>query len=318
VTAPTTIRATDAYVDAVATALDRSGVSDPERQELLDDLTGHLAELEAEDDDALTAQLGPPADYAAELLTSAGIVVELAAEAEPEPLWRQARAAGRRMVANPRFAAARTFLPELRPGWWVLRAWAILVLITAGTSDHRDMYPLPEPVANPFLSLVLLVGGAVASVRLGRRRGWLDRLVTVVGVIGVLVALANGSPRTEYVFDGDHGPFTGLLVTPEGTVVENIWPYDADGNPLDGVLLFDQYGQPITLGQGGTAPYAFPGLFPQEQTTWELDPQTGEEREVPVTRPPIDVPRLPGATTTSPTSTTTTVTTTTTAPPPAG
>jgi hypothetical protein len=305
VTAPTAspkiARPTDAYVDAVATVLDRAGVSDPERQELLDDLTGHLAELEAEDGDALTAQLGPPADYAVELLTSAGIDVEV--PVEPEPLWRQARAGGRRVLASPRLAAARSFLPELRPGWWVLRAWAILALITG----------------NPVVLFVLLVGAVVASVRLGRRRGWLDRLVTVAGVIGVLVALANGSPRTEYVSSGDHGPFTGLLVTPEGNIVENIWPYDADGNPLDGVLLFDQYGQPITLGQGGTAPYAFPGLFPQDQTTWEVDQQTGVEHEVPVTRPPIDVPRLPGATTTSPTSTTTTATTvTTTAPPPAG
>ena len=61
-----------AYVEAVRAAL--SGLPDAIRDELLEDLPEHLAEVAADDVGSLTDRLGPPSVYAAELLASAGFV----------------------------------------------------------------------------------------------------------------------------------------------------------------------------------------------------------------------------------------------------
>lgn len=306
---------TDAYVAAVADALIGAGVPDTERQELLDDLVGHLAELEAEDDESLAAQLGSPDAYATELLTSAGIEVEDAGPPPSEPWWRQVAAAGRSHLQGPRAAALRAFLPELRPGWWVLRGWAIVAMLTAWVPDHHRVFPVPDLLGNGFLSFLALVGAVVASVRLGRRRGWLDKAATGFGVLGVVVAIAVGSPRVEYRSDAnDQYPYGGLLTAPNGNVIENIWPFDAEGRPLENVFLFDQYGEPISLGEVGAGGLVIPGLFPQPGTAWEYDEQTGAEREVPATPPDVSIPRLSGSAPTT-TSTTLPAETTTTVPP---
>jgi len=49
------------------------GLPDDERDELLDDLATHLAEVTADDDRPLEQVLGSPEAFAAELLASAGV-----------------------------------------------------------------------------------------------------------------------------------------------------------------------------------------------------------------------------------------------------
>jgi hypothetical protein len=309
-----TAAATDAYLAAVAAAL--AGVPDPERQDLLDDLADHLAELAAEDGPDLTERLGPPERYAAELVASAGITVpEPVTVLDRPPAGVRARQAITTTWHGPTARAVRDFLPELRPGWWVLRAWAALALLSVAVGGD-DVFPVPLVVANPFVSLVALGAAVVASVRLGRLGRWPDRLLTWVGAVGVLVALAGGSGSSTVVYDdgGTSGPY-GVLVSPEGRVITNIWPFDADGNLVDGVFLYDQDGLPIDVGDVGFAgisnPSAIPGLFPQEQHTDGWDDRTGAPRRVPVTAPVVSVPRLPNASTSTTPSTTSTTTATT-------
>src|SRR5688500_59282 len=59
------------YVAAVRAAL--ADLPPHERDELLEDLPEHLAEVVAEDDGSLRDRLGPPESYAAELRASAGL-----------------------------------------------------------------------------------------------------------------------------------------------------------------------------------------------------------------------------------------------------
>lgn len=309
--------AAEGYIAAVAAALLRAGVAEPERQELLDDLVGHLAELEAEDGETLEAELGPPTTYAAELLASAGIDVSpppTGVAGRVEQLWRSGVMAVRSRVDRSRIRAVRSFLGELRVGWWLVRGWAAVALLATWGAADRQVFPLPDPFNNGFLSFLTLTGAVVASVRIGRRYpGWLNRAATAVGVLGVAIALVDGGPRIEYRYDHTSYP-SGVLLAPNGNVVDNIWPYDAEGRPLENVYLFDQNGEPISLGEIGSGGLVIPGLFPQPRTMWDYNERTGAQREVPAPRPDVSIPRLPGSaptTTTVPAETTTT----TTAPP---
>lgn len=305
---------TAAYVAAVAEAL--AGVPEPERQELLDDLGEHLTELAAEDDEPLDVRLGSPESYAAELVASAGITVEPTAPHPPEPSWRRAVEVGQGWLRGERAEATRTFLAEMRPGWWVLRGWCLAALLAATMAgDERAVFPVPEVSSNPAVALLVLGAACLASVRLGRARGWLDRAATLVGLAGLLVAAGHSGANRE-VPQYAVGPY---LTAPDGRIIENIWPYDGTGNPLDGVLLFDQQGLPIELGPDVSAhsQVAIPGLYPLVQRTYEFDPATGAEREVPVTAPIVSIPMLPSGTSpasTTPASTTTTATPTTVTP----
>lgn len=305
-TDPTTITpSAELYVAAVADAL--QGVAEAERQELLDDLADHLAELAAEDDEALDVRLGPPEAYAAELLASAGIVSGPVEPPAPVPVWRRTMDAARQRLDGERVEAIRTFLPELRPGWWVLRAWCLMALLAFGTESTPDVFPVPEVFGNPFLSLVALVAAGVASIRIGRARRWIDRVATVLGVIGLLVATTQGGDRVEYRSEQTYPGAYGYMMAPDGRTITNIWPYDGAGQPLD-VWLFDQDGVPLDVpsySDGGQVPIA--GLFPQAQTTYEYDAATGVEREVPVTAPVVVVPSLPTGTATDEATTTTTI-----------
>ena len=150
------------------------------------------------------------------------------------------------------------------------------------------------------------------------RRGirWADRALTTLGIVGMLVALGQGSPDVDND-DSIYGftDYQGYLLAPDGRAITNIWPFDQDGQPLNGVFLFDQDGVPIEVGEvwdvrPGTV--LVPGLYPQPQPMAEYDPVTGGTREVPATPPVVSIPRLPLA------SSTTTTEVTTTAPPPAG
>ncbi len=302
------------YLDAVRAALETAPAA--EREELLEDLAEHLAELAAEESTPLSERLGPPAAYATEFVASAGVTLAPPAPPPPRESWTQR---ARRWLATPSARSVRAFLPELRPGWWVLRAY-VLVGAVAAAGAGNSVVPVPEVFGSYLVGLLALAGAVVASVRLGRsaRGGW-DRAVTVGAVVAAVVVLAH-MDRTEYVYvdGGFYGESPGWLVTPDGRVVTNIWPFDGAGQPLEGVFLFDQDGVPIHLGDvyQPDGSVSIPGLFPQDQY---IDPDTGEETVEPPGPQAVSIPALPSTSTTSPPGTTTTATTppetTTTAPP---
>jgi hypothetical protein len=163
---------------------------------------------------------------------------------------------------GPAARATRRLLGELRPAWWVLRGYLLVLVPCLMELDGVRDFPVPAPMDNHFLGLLLVVAAVAGSVALGRRK--LPRAVGVGvalgGVVLVLVAFevwddasSDGMTRSyassawqepapeqamgQYPLLSRYGPVTDVL------------PYAADGTPLEDVLLFDQDGRPLQVGK---------------------------------------------------------------------
>lgn len=251
--AATTSAAAQAYLAAVGREL--ADLPEPDRADLLEDLTLHLAALEEEQDErSLEARLGPAVTYAAELRSSAGLPPRQAPLAEAASRVRTwlARARGSAVLRE-----TRSFLPQLLPAWWVLRGYLLVLLPSLATVSTARDFPVPAPAGSHVLGAVLVVVAVVLSVLLGRRRLPRPLLAVVVVVdLVVLAAAANllaSAPERLRVRElrtvAAPSPFTDSpLITTRGPVTD-IYPYAADGTPLKDVLLYDQDGRPLLTGR---------------------------------------------------------------------
>lgn len=295
------------YLDEVSAHLD--GVPEPDRSDLLDDLGDHLVEVAAESSDPLEVPLGPSAAYAEELVASAGLSSGFARSPRLERWRRRLAGAGplvhldrlRSSVARSRSAGeVVAFLPELRPGWWVLRGYLfVLALSLLGGGDSLFPHILGSAVVG-FAS----VGLAVAlSVRIGRghRRTGGRRRATLAADVGLalvgLVAVLSMRTSADSAI-ADMGPVLPVV----GQLPGNIFPYDAGGRPIDGVLLYDQDGRPLELPIEGERDGAhvqselpvdadgFPigNAYPRQQRSYVWS--AGEERLRPLPRPGVVLP----------------------------
>ena len=229
-----------------------------EVDDLTEGLEADLAEAYAED---LQRELPDPAAYATELRAAAGLPVRASAKAGVlsglAQGWKDTRAdiaiAIRR---NPALASAVDFLGELRPAWWILRAWLATWIV--GAVVGRDGGILPHDAW-----WFVLAAAIVVSVQWGRGR-WLFRglgPVIVIGNVAALVLLlpvvaeANSRSGNYYGAIDDSGyadastELTGVYLN--GTQVTNIYGYDAKGRPLQNVQLFDQDGNPLATSVPG-------------------------------------------------------------------
>ncbi|HWH34803.1 MAG TPA: hypothetical protein VNT56_05715 [Acidimicrobiales bacterium] len=336
------------YLDAVRTQL--GDLAADERQEVLEDLAVHLEEVAADADGPLEQILGRPEDFVAELRASAGMAGPgpdrpgggVAAARDRLGTWRQAAAGSR----AGRWIDA--LLPELAPGWWVLRGYlAVLALSVLGGEHHFPHFPVPTLLGSSVFGLAAVAAAAVASVQLGRRhrqvgRPWTITAGEVLLVLGTMIALGQlrGAVGPQYVFADPAPIHSGSLTYPDGSPITNLFPYGSDGRLLDGVLLYDQDGRPVSLAGGEPVnPYddrlqtdyrldangaEVPNLYPLDQQLREYryGPQGESVVTEPVRPPAISPPRLaPTTTTASPATTSTSAapaTTATTAPAPAG
>lgn len=299
------------YLAAVRAEL--GDLPDDERSDLLDDVEQHLLEVSAEADGPLEAVLGPPERYAAELRAAAGLPVRGAdgqdtvfrrLDARLAASWpgRVAHRTAARLDASPTLRDMRDFLPELRPGWWVLRGYLAVVVLSMVWGEPS--LPIPHLFGNPLLGLIAAALAIRASVAWGRRETaprlqlatWLGGALIVVLAMVALGGL-SGTDRGAPFYETAYGSFSGLM-GPNGEIT-NIYAYSPDGRPLD-VLLYDQNGRPITTGDYHEhyAPYgngerALPSapqvanLFPRPAPI--IDPRTGEvvgEKSRPVVIPP--------------------------------
>lgn len=186
---------------------------------LLEEGDSAHAVLATLDDAALAARFGPPAAYAAELATAAGVPVAVvpgpggeihdgvaplvSGAAAPRVRRRRLRTAlstGRDGVArvaartqhglrtSPQARAVGAFFVALRPVWWLLRGWGLYFLLL-GPSAGGD--PFPRQVA----SWLALAACLVVSVLWGQgsfAQGRVTRGIGLVlsGVVGVAAAAA--------------------------------------------------------------------------------------------------------------------------------
>jgi len=279
-----------------------------ERDELLDDLSSHLAELAAEDGPSLRDRLGAPSAYAAEFVSSAGVDVSATTSGDART-WRELA----RLSPSMRERVA-----ALRPAWLGLRPFLIVFGAAASLNDRwfGDV---------GAVEVVVLAAVATAFVGVSQRvTGTWDKLATLAGILAAFVVAGTLSTGREYIYvdSGGYAP-PGVLTRGDGSPVSNIWVYDADGNPID-AYLYDQHGRPLddVAGDGyddrtgerltthvrvdddGTP---MPNLYPRPQS---------REGRYGVTRdePPV-IRRAPATTSTTTTTTTTTSTTVPAGPP---
>lgn len=241
------------YLAAVARRLD--DLPADERSALLEDLALHLEALRAEDDDrSLVTRLGPAEAYAVELRAAAGLPPRADA-AQPVASGLRHRVAA--LLAHPWTGEVRRLLVELRPGWWVLRGYLLVLVPSALAGDASD-FPVPEPLGSHLLGVLSVLAAIVGSVALGRRRSARPLRVALVaggvllGVLGFAVAMqapssADGGYAYAYAPVVDQAIGEYPLVSRYGPVTD-VLPYAADGTPLEDVLLYDQDGRPLQVG----------------------------------------------------------------------
>ncbi|GAB1645112.1 HAAS signaling domain-containing protein [Krasilnikovia sp. MM14-A1259] len=250
-----------AYVFAVRAAL--GDLPESLRDELLEDLPEHLAEVLAEGDGTLVDRLGLPSAYAAELRSSAGFVGGFP-DPPPSPnrygelrqeVLRGLRVADERLGPLVGAARASEFLMLLRPAWWVLRGYLVAMVVAALLDDSgQPIGLLPRIGGSEAVALVLLAAGILGSIWLGRRTvrlaRWPRYALYAGSVVLVLVAfggfmLADSSTRgSEYADVGYSDPYGN---------VQDVFVYDQEGRLVKGARLFDQDGTPIHLGNAWCA-----------------------------------------------------------------
>ena len=241
------------YLTEVERLLD--DLPDDDRRELIEDVREHITEVAAEDEGSLVERLGPPDVYAAELRASAGLPPRV--EPSEESVVDRAR---RLMQRSPigtflewaPVRAVRAFLPELKPGWWVLRGYLAAVAIDALLFAPNADGGLPSPSlgGSSALGFVFIIACVLLSVVAGRaatRDRRIGAFALVANAVIVLMFIAAW-PRTQMPTDSvsivQARPF-GFLQHEDGAAITHICAYDEDGDRLKDVQLFDQDGRPV-------------------------------------------------------------------------
>lgn len=228
------------YLEQVAAGL--ADLPEEEREEVVQDLSAHLAELA---DDEIFSVLGTPPAFVSEFRASAG----LDEERRVPGLIRTARS----RLSNWSDRLGRlTNWPRWRMLWVWTRGWLILS-VYAGINETVAFHHFPIPaIESTIFGAILLVGVTWLSVWIDRRpRGWVRDLTSVVFstlgiwalVVGLLGGIALGYPA-EFVDFEDQFFSDYPLISQGGEPVENIYAFDTEGNPVE-VLLFDQAGRPL-------------------------------------------------------------------------
>ena len=224
-----------------------------ELEELTEGLEADLAEAYAED---LARELPDPAAYAAELRAAAGLPpveptrggIAGALTGLADGVRDVAADVAEALRRHPVSRGALELAVEMRPLWWVVRAWVAWWMAAAFFGAATGWAP---ETSSWWLVLAVFV---TVSVQWGRGRWGASRigLVIVAGnVLAVLAllpvaAMADAWSADDYFYDDAYGAASDSRgITLDGRSVSNIYPYDAEGQPLEGVQLFDQDGRAL-------------------------------------------------------------------------
>jgi hypothetical protein len=244
----------DEYLAVVRTEL--GDLPTDERDDLLAEVESSLRDA-ASEGGHLTARLGPPEEFAAELRAAAGL------ERTAPP--RTSRLVDRlnRIAAHPSTASLRGLGRDLAPIWWALRGYlAVGLLAYVLDLEWSTRHPLVPRYGSAEVGAILIVLALVASVWLGlhvrrhrtplRRTYAVANSVLAVAILPVSLDVAN---RTSYdalvAMAYAQEPIATAVPTDgvwnNGTQVSNIYPFTRDGKLLRDVLLYDGAGRPIEI-----------------------------------------------------------------------
>ncbi|KMM44666.1 hypothetical protein CWIS_15035, partial [Cellulomonas sp. A375-1] len=157
------------------------------------------------------------------------------------------------------------------------RGWVVahLVLQLTGIEDGGAWW-----APRTFVGWVVMVGLIVASAQWGRGRWrpgrrWQSVLVglNAFAVLAAAVFLlwlpgqGVGTVTSENWYEPQ--PDDGVVVG--GSYAENLFVYDAQGQPVDGAQVFDQDGRPVTLGVGSLQEAeTWTGVGYDDERSWRL------------------------------------------------
>lgn len=238
-----------AYAAAVRAAL--VALPDGERESLLEDLENHLAEVASESDLPLRERLGRPEDYAEELKSAYGAASVRANRKPRRHLRQRSLALIQGLLGSGTYREIRALLPELRAGWWVLRAYLVVLVLAFMFRDGINLRPIPNPFSSHgLLQIIATVIAIVISVRLGRRatpagRGWRGAALAVNVAIALFAIPVLVDMGTGYSYTPSSDPYLSSVSAGYYPSFTNIYPYSKDGKPLGDVLLYDQDGRPL-------------------------------------------------------------------------
>lgn len=270
-------------------------LSEEERLELTEGLEADLTDQVAEQGGGV---LDDPEAYASELRAAAGFEpVARRALRLRRPLSAAETLADLRvrwdgLVAHPRVAPVWRVLVALRPAWWVLRAWAAAVVIARLLPGWYPYGLTWLPGVPAVIGLVLLVVCIAGSALVGLGRVWPGGASTTVArttllLLNVAAVLAvpaiNGQldrlswDRYSQGYNEARWDGGGEGLVNRGRQVCNIAAYDADGQPLSGVQLFDQDGRPLDVRCWDQRSTKVPWVL-GDDTRWNVFPLGERER----------------------------------------
>ncbi|MGI5212158.1 HAAS signaling domain-containing protein [Plantactinospora sp. CA-290183] len=242
------------YVGRVRAAL--ADLPPAVRDELLEELPEHLAEVAVEGEGSLTERLGPPEAYAVELRAAAGVAAPAGGANLDQRISavvgkgrERLRAVDTRLGPVLGYARLSEFLRLLRPAWWLLRGYLVAMLVTVMVTG--EPFGLLPRLGGSTLAALLLLAATVAgsvwlgrrSATLGRRPTWVLHLSSAFLVIFGLVGFFDADSRAAQDGYGYHEVYTDQY-----SGVRDVYVYDSEGRLVEGVRLFDQNGEPIRLG----------------------------------------------------------------------
>ncbi|GAB2810016.1 hypothetical protein GCM10022221_04270 [Actinocorallia aurea] len=234
------------YAAAVRAAL--ADIPQADREELLEDLEEHLAEVAAEHDGPLEGRLGTPQSYAAELRAAYTDAAPVKTRRGARELLSTVDVRRRRVKDSvlPPGSTLRVVLGDLRPIWWVARGYFTGFLLNAILGEGRAYIP-----NDPFALLVMLLA-VCGSVWLGSRarRGAPRRTAAVLAVAALTGLGLLGGMAFAATAEDDHAEAVAISAGPLGDVA-NIYVFTKDGKPVKDVLLYDQWGEPILTAPEG-------------------------------------------------------------------
>lgn len=268
--------------------------------DLLDGLEADLAEQAADSGDAFA--LPDAAAYAAELRSAAGLPERAAGDPPRVPVRERLESlrllAAARIRTNPAGAWTLDLLVALRPVWWLIRGFALYVLLasvtTIGLTGSAAYLDTPLAWIALFVTTLLSIqwgrGAWVGTAPLRVLRSIVNVITAVTSVVLLIAAptvvprlFAQASAMSEVEYFDNSQP--GLAL--DGIRIRNIYPYDAEGAPLTGVQLFDQDGRDLTtVGvaganeawewdqyfAGGGGPVPAPAAGTNARPTWNVFP----------------------------------------------
>src|SRR5665213_3613268 len=183
------------YAAAVRSAL--ASLPDAERASLLEDLENHLAEVAGESDRSLQERLGKPEDYAAELRSAYSSGSNTPNVKRRWPIRERSWALVKAVFGTWAYRELRALLPELLPGWWVLRAYLIVLVLAFTFRGDSNLRPIPNPFSSGgLLQIVTTLVAIVISVRLGRRGMPVNRAWRGAGAASTVPGEAQPWPST--------------------------------------------------------------------------------------------------------------------------